>query len=82
MRIRFLGTGAAEGIPAMGCECAHYNKSKDKGGPLVRQRSVVLFSLVGYELLMDTPPDIKKKLDSYGVHKIRLWLFEMCVHAR
>ncbi len=70
MRICFLGTGAAEGIPAMGCECSHCTQAREEGGRLVRQRSAVLFSLPGYELLMDTPPDIRKQLDSNGVHKI------------
>ena len=70
MRIRFLGTGAAEGIPAIGCRCAHCTRAREEGGRLVRQRSAVLFSLPGYELLMETPPDIRNQLDSYGIRKI------------
>jgi len=70
MRIRFLGTGGAEGIPAMGCGCAHCARARQEGGRLIRRRSAVLFSLPGYELLLDTPPDIKEQLESSGVREI------------
>lgn len=70
MRIHFLGTGAAEGIPAMGCDCDHCLRALREGGRLVRQRSAVLFSLPGYELLMDTPPDIRQLLETYGIRKV------------
>ncbi|MCI0822802.1 MAG: hypothetical protein J4N34_05165 [Chloroflexi bacterium] len=70
MRIRFLGTGGAEGIPAMGCECDHCARAQREGGRLIRQRTAVLFSLPGYELLMDTPPDIRRLLEINGIRKI------------
>jgi phosphoribosyl 1,2-cyclic phosphate phosphodiesterase len=70
MRIRFLGTGAAEGIPAIGCKCDHCTRARQEGGRFVRQRTSVLFSLDGYELLMDTPPDIRGLLDANGVRQI------------
>jgi phosphoribosyl 1,2-cyclic phosphate phosphodiesterase len=64
MRSHFLGTGGAEGIPAMGCECNHCTRARQEGGRLVRQRSAVLFSLSGYELSLDTPPDIRELLET------------------
>ncbi|RMD58925.1 MBL fold metallo-hydrolase, partial [Candidatus Parcubacteria bacterium] len=70
MRIQFLGTGAAEGIPAMGCHCDHCTRAKQVGGRLIRHRTAVLFSLKGYELLLDTPPDIRGLLDASGVRTI------------
>ena len=70
MRIRFLGTGGAEGIPAIGCSCAHCTRAAQEGGRLLRKRTAVLFSLPGYELLVDTPPDIRELLDINGVRKI------------
>ncbi|MEE8441126.1 MAG: MBL fold metallo-hydrolase [Spirochaetia bacterium] len=70
MRIRFLGTGAAEGIPAMGCGCAHCTRAGQEGGRLIRRRSAVLFSLPGYELLLDTPPDIKEQLETWKIREI------------
>ena len=70
MRIHFLGTGGAEGIPAMGCECDHCSRARREGGRLVRQRSAVLFSLHGYELLLDTPPDIRELIETNGARTI------------
>ena len=70
MHIHFLGTGGAEGIPAMGCECNHCTRARLEGGRLVRQRSAVLFSLPGYELLLDTPPDIRELIETNGARKI------------
>ena len=70
MRIRFLGTGGAEGIPAINCDCHHCTRARREGGLLTRRRSAVLFSLPGYELLMDTPPDIRELLETNGVRKI------------
>jgi phosphoribosyl 1,2-cyclic phosphodiesterase len=64
MRIHFLGTVGAEGIRAMGCECNHWTRARQEGGRLVLQRSAVLFSLPGYELLLDTPPDIRELLET------------------
>ncbi|MEW6231336.1 MAG: MBL fold metallo-hydrolase [Chloroflexota bacterium] len=58
MRIRFLGTGAAEGVPAINCDCDHCTRARREGGKLARERSAVLFSLPGYELLVDAPPNI------------------------
>ena len=70
MRIRFLGTGGAEGIPAIGCDCHNCARARREGGRLARLRPCVLFSLPGYELLMDTPPDIREELEVNGVRKI------------
>ena len=70
MRIHFLGTGGAEGIPAMGCECNHCARARQEGGRLVRHRSSVLFSLPGYVLLLDTPPDIRELIETNGAQTI------------
>lgn len=70
MRIHFLGTGGAEGIPAMGCDCGHCNRARREGGRLVRQRSAAIFTLPGYELLLDTPPDIRELLNANGTQNI------------
>ncbi len=60
--IRFLGTGAAEGIPTMGCKCDHCQQARQKKGKLARERTAIIFSLPGYELLVDTPPGIRQIL--------------------
>ncbi len=54
MKIQYLGTGAAEGIPAMFCQCKVCQKAKKMGGPFVRTRSQ---SLVNDTILIDFPGD-------------------------
>jgi len=70
LKIQFLGTSSAEGIPAIGCDCPHCARAKREGGRLVKRRNAVLFSLPGYELLLDTPPDIRASLAQYRVLRI------------
>jgi len=70
LRIKFLGTGAAEGIPAINCDCAHCVRARQEGGNLVRARNALIFSLPRYELLIDTPPDIRSLLFKNKVRRI------------
>ena len=70
MKIQFLGTGSAEGIPAIGCDCAHCARAKREGGRLMKRRNAILFSLPGYELLLDTPPDIRASLAQNKILRI------------
>jgi len=62
VNIRFLGTGAAEGIPTIGCKCDHCQQARQKKGKLTRERTAIIFSMPGYELLVDTPPGIRQIL--------------------
>ncbi len=52
MRIQYLGTGAAEGVPSMFCNCGFCRNARARGE--IRSRSQVL--LEG-ELSIDFPPD-------------------------
>lgn len=52
MKVTYLGTGAAEGIPALFCNCEFCQKARKNGR--VRSRSQVL---VDGELSIDFPPD-------------------------
>ena len=70
VRIRFLGTGAAEGIPAIGCTCAHCLRAAQEDGRLVRRRSAILFELPEYTLLFDAPPDIREMLQAYNIQHL------------
>lgn len=54
MRIKYLGTSAAEGMPALFCECETCNKAREIGGKNIRSRSQML---VNDDLLIDYPPD-------------------------
>lgn len=54
MRFQYLGTGAAEGFPAVFCDCEHCQKARDLGGKNIRTRSQ---ALINGDLLLDLPPD-------------------------
>ena len=42
MRIKFLGTGASEGIPSMFCNCPTCKRAREAGGKEIRARSGML----------------------------------------
>ncbi len=67
MRIRFLGTGAAEGIPSFGCTCQRCQVARKEGGHNVRQRAALLIEAAGHRILLDTPPEISSQLDQAEV---------------
>lgn len=54
MKLQYLGTAAAEGIPAIFCECENCKKSRALGGRNIRTRSQ---ALVDNRLLIDFPAD-------------------------
>lgn len=54
MRITFLGTAAAEGWPALFCECPACLRARERGGKNIRSRSS---ALINSDLLIDFPPD-------------------------
>lgn len=55
MRVTFLGTAAAEGIPALWCECDHCRKAAMTGGKDRRRRTCYL---VDADTMVDFGPDI------------------------
>ena len=61
MRLRFLGTGAAEGIPCFGCTCPRCQAAR-QGGKNRRRRNAILVEAEDYKLLIDTPPEISNML--------------------
>ena len=54
MKLTFLGTAAAEGMPAVFCNCDCCNEARRLGGKNIRTRSQ---ALVDGELLIDLPAD-------------------------
>lgn len=54
MDIRFLGTAAAEGWPAIFCECEYCIKARKKGGKNIRTRSSCI---IDEKYMVDFPPD-------------------------
>jgi len=54
MKFTYLGTAAAEGFPALFCNCQYCNEARSAGGKNIRTRSQ---SLVNDDLLIDFPAD-------------------------
>ena len=54
MKIQYLGTAAAEGYPALFCECENCTKAKQLGGKNIRSRSQ---ALIDDKLLIDYNAD-------------------------
>lgn len=55
MRLFFLGTAAAEGYPAIFCNCDNCNEARALGGKNLRYRSAML---INDDLLIDFGPDL------------------------
>jgi phosphoribosyl 1,2-cyclic phosphate phosphodiesterase len=72
MQIRFLGTGTSSGVPVPGCSCevCKSTSKKDK-----RTRTSGLFTLDGYNLLIDTSPDFYHQVLRENIQHIDAVLF-------
>lgn len=64
MKIRYLGTGAAEGVPAAFCNCPVCQRAKKMGGREVHTRSQVL---IGDNFGIEFPPDAYYHSFRFGV---------------
>ena len=64
MKFQYLGTAAAEGMPAVFCNCEVCQKARERGGKNFRTRSQ---SIINDELLMDFPPDSMMHFHMHGV---------------
>ncbi len=64
MKIIFLGTAAAEGWPALFCECDYCKAAKKLGGKNIRRRSA---TLIDNNILVDFGPDIYSFMLDYDI---------------
>lgn len=64
MKLKYLGTCAAEGFPGMFCSCETCEKARRLGGRNIRTRSQ---ALVDGELLIDFPADTYLHVLNYGL---------------
>ena len=64
MKLRFLGTAAAEGFPALFCNCEYCNEARRLGGKNIRTRSQ---SIINDDLLIDFPSDTYFHFLSNGI---------------
>lgn len=79
MKIRFLGTIAAEGGPALFCNCAYCKEAQRRGGKDIRTRSQIL---INDDFLVDFPADTYMHKLQFGLDfsKIR-YLFITHSHS-
>ena len=64
MKIKLLGTGGSEGIPAIFCNCPICINAKQKKGNEIRKRSS---AIINDELMIDFPPDILSYICDYNL---------------
>ncbi|MDR2201392.1 MAG: hypothetical protein LBP26_01295 [Clostridiales bacterium] len=72
MKIKFLGTAAAEGLPAVFCNCSVCTRAKAAGGKDLRTRSQIL---IDDSMLIDFPMDtymhtVANKLDLSRIENV------------
>lgn len=73
MKIKFLGTAAGEGIPAVLCNCEICEKSRRLGGKNLRARSQAMIDDI---LLIDMPPETYSNFHKHGINllDIKYWI--------
>lgn len=64
MKIKFLGTAAYEGMPALFCECGACKRAIVSGGRNIRTRTQ---ALIDDQLLIDFPPDTLYHSQKYAL---------------
>lgn len=69
MKIQYLGTAAAEGIPALFCECDACKKARELGGRNIRTRSQ---AIIDDTILIDFPADTYMHFLKYNMPMSRL----------
>jgi phosphoribosyl 1,2-cyclic phosphate phosphodiesterase len=67
MKFTFLGTGTSHGVPVIGCSCAVCT-SKDWKNK--RRRCSLYVVADGKHLVIDTPPDFRDQVLSFGVERV------------
>ena len=67
MKLTFLGTGTSTGVPVIGCACA-VCRSHD---PRNKRRRVCLYvQAAGIHIIIDTPPDFRDQVLTFGVRRV------------
>lgn len=69
MRVQVLGTAAAEGWPALFCECEACALAREQGGRHVRRRTAYA---VNDDILLDLGPDIYWQSVAFGIDLARI----------
>ncbi len=77
MRLMFLGTAAAEGLPAVFCNCETCKRAKERGGREIRTRSQIL---IDDDMLFDFPMDTYMHMLAYKLDLSKI-SYVMITHA-
>lgn len=64
MKLKYLGTAAAEGVPSLFCRCERCKNARERGGREIRTRSQ---AIVNDCLLIDFPSDSFSHCTQYGI---------------
>ena len=64
MKFKYLGTAAAEGIPALFCKCERCKKARLTGGKNIRSRTQ---AIIDSSLIIDWPPDAFMHMAQNGI---------------
>lgn len=67
MNVTFLGTGTSTGVPVIGCDCAvcRSTDARDR-----RRRASVYVVVGGQHIVIDTPPDFRDQVLTFGVPRV------------
>ncbi len=69
MKIKFLGTAAAEGVPALWCECPTCAQASKNGGKDIRRRTSYL---IDSDTIVDFGPDAFFQTVSFGIDLLKI----------
>lgn len=74
MKFQYLGTAAAEGCPAVFCNCDYCKQAREIGGKNIRTRSQ---AIINDDLVLDFPPDSLAHFQAQGIRgdKIKYVVF-------
>jgi phosphoribosyl 1,2-cyclic phosphate phosphodiesterase len=64
MKVTLLGTGDAIGTPKIGCSCEQCTEARRTG--VMRLRTSLLVEISGHHILIDSSPDLRQQLLTYG----------------
>ena len=67
MNFTFLGTGTSHGVPMIGCDCDVCASTEPKNK---RRRCSLYVVTEGQHLIIDTPPDFRDQVLTFGVKEI------------
>ncbi len=70
IRLVFLGTGAAEGVPVLGCSCSNCQAARQRSPRSGRQRASLLVQTNRLSVLIDAPLEIRQQLSRQDMPKI------------